>query len=176
MFGVTLWEMFTYCEEPWFGLSGRQVSTCQNTDAMLFLYLCACRQGICHSCLECVSPPLCCLFFWHALWLSVLASLTFTLQLDIMAGRAGGRTPGEATWLPSGAIHCNAKVLGMQSCRQTQLCPAQRDGGGGLKLFLSFSFKKKSKKRLLFLPHEYAWKSAHFSARHINSFLSSSTG
>lgn len=25
MFGVTLWEMFTYCEEPWFGLSGRQV-------------------------------------------------------------------------------------------------------------------------------------------------------
>lgn len=27
MFGVTLWEMFTYCEEPWFGLSGRQVRT-----------------------------------------------------------------------------------------------------------------------------------------------------
>lgn len=25
MFGVTLWEMFTYCEEPWFGLTGRQV-------------------------------------------------------------------------------------------------------------------------------------------------------
>ncbi|MEQ2184808.1 hypothetical protein GOODEAATRI_011925, partial [Goodea atripinnis] len=25
MFGVTMWEMFTYCEEPWFGLSGRQV-------------------------------------------------------------------------------------------------------------------------------------------------------
>lgn len=25
MFGVTLWEMFTYCEEPWFGLSGRQI-------------------------------------------------------------------------------------------------------------------------------------------------------
>uniref|UniRef100_A0A3Q2YYZ9 Tyrosine kinase, non-receptor, 1 n=1 Tax=Hippocampus comes TaxID=109280 RepID=A0A3Q2YYZ9_HIPCM len=24
MYGVTLWEMFTYCEEPWFGLSGRQ--------------------------------------------------------------------------------------------------------------------------------------------------------
>lgn len=28
MFGVTMWEMFTYCEEPWFGLSGRQVSAC----------------------------------------------------------------------------------------------------------------------------------------------------
>lgn len=27
MFGITLWEMFTYCEEPWFGLSGRQVRT-----------------------------------------------------------------------------------------------------------------------------------------------------
>ncbi|XP_037832454.1 non-receptor tyrosine-protein kinase TNK1 isoform X2 [Kryptolebias marmoratus] len=25
MFGVTVWEMFTYCEEPWFGLSGRQI-------------------------------------------------------------------------------------------------------------------------------------------------------
>ncbi|XP_060951771.1 non-receptor tyrosine-protein kinase TNK1 [Limanda limanda] len=25
MFGVTLWEMFTYCEEPWFGLTGRQI-------------------------------------------------------------------------------------------------------------------------------------------------------
>ncbi|XP_074838981.1 non-receptor tyrosine-protein kinase TNK1 isoform X2 [Carettochelys insculpta] len=25
MFGVTLWEMFTYCEEPWMGLSGRQI-------------------------------------------------------------------------------------------------------------------------------------------------------
>ncbi|KAM4713848.1 non-receptor tyrosine-protein kinase TNK1 isoform 2-T2 [Anableps anableps] len=25
MFGVTMWEMFTYCEEPWLGLSGRQI-------------------------------------------------------------------------------------------------------------------------------------------------------
>ncbi|XP_029310776.1 non-receptor tyrosine-protein kinase TNK1 [Cottoperca gobio] len=25
MFGVTLWEMFTFCEEPWFGLTGRQI-------------------------------------------------------------------------------------------------------------------------------------------------------
>uniref|UniRef100_A0A671W7F6 Tyrosine kinase, non-receptor, 1 n=1 Tax=Sparus aurata TaxID=8175 RepID=A0A671W7F6_SPAAU len=25
MFAVTLWEMFTYCEEPWFGLTGRQI-------------------------------------------------------------------------------------------------------------------------------------------------------
>ncbi|XP_035530816.1 non-receptor tyrosine-protein kinase TNK1 [Morone saxatilis] len=25
MYGITLWEMFTYCEEPWFGLSGRQI-------------------------------------------------------------------------------------------------------------------------------------------------------
>ncbi|XP_078132216.1 non-receptor tyrosine-protein kinase TNK1 [Sander vitreus] len=25
MFGITLWEMFTYCEEPWFGLSGKQI-------------------------------------------------------------------------------------------------------------------------------------------------------
>ncbi|XP_054880382.1 non-receptor tyrosine-protein kinase TNK1 [Poeciliopsis prolifica] len=25
MFGITMWEMFTYCEEPWFGLSGRQI-------------------------------------------------------------------------------------------------------------------------------------------------------
>ncbi|XP_077171048.1 non-receptor tyrosine-protein kinase TNK1 isoform X2 [Paroedura picta] len=25
MFGVTLWEMFSYCEEPWMGLSGRQI-------------------------------------------------------------------------------------------------------------------------------------------------------
>ncbi|KAL0970374.1 hypothetical protein UPYG_G00241140 [Umbra pygmaea] len=25
MFGVLLWEMFTYCDEPWFGLSGRQI-------------------------------------------------------------------------------------------------------------------------------------------------------
>ncbi|XP_032439440.1 non-receptor tyrosine-protein kinase TNK1 [Xiphophorus hellerii] len=25
MFGVTMWEMFTYCDEPWFGLSGRQI-------------------------------------------------------------------------------------------------------------------------------------------------------
>lgn len=28
MFGVTMWEMFTYCEEPWFGLTGRQVRAC----------------------------------------------------------------------------------------------------------------------------------------------------
>uniref|UniRef100_A0A8C6YCF8 Protein kinase domain-containing protein n=1 Tax=Naja naja TaxID=35670 RepID=A0A8C6YCF8_NAJNA len=27
MFGVTLWEMFSYCEEPWVGLTGRQVRT-----------------------------------------------------------------------------------------------------------------------------------------------------
>ncbi|XP_062993988.1 non-receptor tyrosine-protein kinase TNK1 [Elgaria multicarinata webbii] len=25
MFGVTLWEMFSYCEEPWMGYSGRQI-------------------------------------------------------------------------------------------------------------------------------------------------------
>ncbi|KAM6949187.1 activated CDC42 kinase 1-like [Aplochiton taeniatus] len=25
MFGITLWEMFTYCEEPWLGLNGRQI-------------------------------------------------------------------------------------------------------------------------------------------------------
>lgn len=25
MFGITLWEMFTYCEEPWLGLSGKQI-------------------------------------------------------------------------------------------------------------------------------------------------------
>ncbi|KAK1153611.1 activated CDC42 kinase 1, partial [Acipenser oxyrinchus oxyrinchus] len=25
MFGVTLWEMFTYCQEPWLGMSGRQI-------------------------------------------------------------------------------------------------------------------------------------------------------
>ncbi|XP_025031060.1 non-receptor tyrosine-protein kinase TNK1 isoform X1 [Python bivittatus] len=25
MFGVTLWEMFSYCEEPWMGLTGRQI-------------------------------------------------------------------------------------------------------------------------------------------------------
>lgn len=25
MFGVTLWEMFTYCEEPWLGLYGKQI-------------------------------------------------------------------------------------------------------------------------------------------------------
>ncbi|KAJ6654908.1 hypothetical protein lerEdw1_006379 [Lerista edwardsae] len=25
MFGVTVWEMFSYCEEPWMGLSGRQI-------------------------------------------------------------------------------------------------------------------------------------------------------
>ncbi|KAL8177046.1 UNVERIFIED_CONTAM: hypothetical protein K2H54_041173 [Gekko kuhli] len=25
MFGVTLWEMFSYCEEPWMGFSGRQI-------------------------------------------------------------------------------------------------------------------------------------------------------
>ncbi|XP_034413747.1 LOW QUALITY PROTEIN: non-receptor tyrosine-protein kinase TNK1 [Cyclopterus lumpus] len=25
MFGITMWEMFTYCEDPWFGLSGRQI-------------------------------------------------------------------------------------------------------------------------------------------------------
>ncbi|XP_035639330.1 activated CDC42 kinase 1-like [Oncorhynchus keta] len=25
MFGVLLWEMFTYCDEPWLGLSGRQI-------------------------------------------------------------------------------------------------------------------------------------------------------
>ncbi|XP_041723922.2 activated CDC42 kinase 1 [Coregonus clupeaformis] len=25
MFGVILWEMFTYCEEPWLGLSGKQI-------------------------------------------------------------------------------------------------------------------------------------------------------
>ncbi|XP_052010415.1 activated CDC42 kinase 1-like [Xyrauchen texanus] len=28
MFGITLWEMFTYCEEPWLGLSGRQILYC----------------------------------------------------------------------------------------------------------------------------------------------------
>lgn len=26
MFGVTLWEMFTYGQEPWIGLNGSQVS------------------------------------------------------------------------------------------------------------------------------------------------------
>ncbi|MGH0183346.1 UNVERIFIED_CONTAM: hypothetical protein FKN15_021788 [Acipenser sinensis] len=25
MFGVMLWEMFTYCQEPWLGMSGRQI-------------------------------------------------------------------------------------------------------------------------------------------------------
>lgn len=25
MFGVTLWEMFTYGQEPWIGLNGSQV-------------------------------------------------------------------------------------------------------------------------------------------------------
>ncbi|XP_035263543.1 non-receptor tyrosine-protein kinase TNK1 [Anguilla anguilla] len=25
MFGVTMWEMFTYCMEPWLGMSGRQI-------------------------------------------------------------------------------------------------------------------------------------------------------
>nr|XP_056719593.1 non-receptor tyrosine-protein kinase TNK1 [Euleptes europaea] len=25
MFGVTIWEMFSYCEEPWMGFSGRQI-------------------------------------------------------------------------------------------------------------------------------------------------------
>ncbi|XP_053114769.1 non-receptor tyrosine-protein kinase TNK1 isoform X2 [Hemicordylus capensis] len=25
MYGVTLWEMFSYCEEPWMGMSGRQI-------------------------------------------------------------------------------------------------------------------------------------------------------
>ncbi|XP_043932961.1 non-receptor tyrosine-protein kinase TNK1 [Protopterus annectens] len=25
MFGVTLWEMFSYCQEPWVGLNGRQI-------------------------------------------------------------------------------------------------------------------------------------------------------
>ncbi|KAL4631490.1 activated CDC42 kinase 1-like [Arapaima gigas] len=25
MFGITLWEMFTYCQEPWLGMSGRQI-------------------------------------------------------------------------------------------------------------------------------------------------------
>lgn len=42
MFGVTLWEMFTYCEEPWFGLSGRQVHACQlhvNIHAMLAVFV-----------------------------------------------------------------------------------------------------------------------------------------
>lgn len=38
MFGVTLWEMFTYCEEPWFGLSGRQVRTCQLFNIHAALY------------------------------------------------------------------------------------------------------------------------------------------
>ncbi|KAJ8416824.1 hypothetical protein AAFF_G00327020 [Aldrovandia affinis] len=28
MFGVTLWEMFTYCLEPWLGMSGRQILWC----------------------------------------------------------------------------------------------------------------------------------------------------
>lgn len=42
MFGVTVWEMFTYCDEPWFGLSGRQVRACQlhvNIKAMLTVFV-----------------------------------------------------------------------------------------------------------------------------------------
>lgn len=42
MFGVTLWEMFTYCEEPWFGLTGRQVHACPRpVTFVLFLPLSA---------------------------------------------------------------------------------------------------------------------------------------
>lgn len=41
MFGVTLWEMFTYCEEPWFGLSGRQVHAehCVNIHTVLAVFV-----------------------------------------------------------------------------------------------------------------------------------------
>lgn len=39
MFGVTMWEMFTYCEEPWFGLSGRQVHTCCHLNRLIIVFV-----------------------------------------------------------------------------------------------------------------------------------------
>lgn len=57
MFGVTLWEMFTYCEEPWFGLSGRQVHACQlrlSGHAVLSVFLYPRQPACLSSRLECV--------------------------------------------------------------------------------------------------------------------------
>lgn len=119
MFGITLWEMFTYCEEPWFGLSGRQVLACQ-LHKMVVSYACdLCFHANHHICL-CVwnvSPPLRGSLFWYALWLRVLASLTFTVSdADSVARGTGGWASGETTRLPSRAVHCHEEMLGMQCC------------------------------------------------------------
>lgn len=140
MFAVTLWEMFTYCEEPWFGLTGRQVPACGAH---------AKRRTCVH--MWNASPPLF-VDFSFAIMLrdsEFLTSPTLTVSdPDFVARGAGGRASGETAGLPAGTVHGHEEVLGLQSLRQAQLRPAHHDGCRGvkrrLKLSIEFFFRKKS--------------------------------
>lgn len=121
MFGVTLWEMFTYCEEPWFGLSGRQV--CINPP-----HLNSDPQSLWNA-----TPPN------HSPRVSVNKPRLYFYLLpntDSVACGAGRRAPGEAGGLPAGALRHHEEMLGVQPHGSTQLLPAHHAGGRGLQVFI----------------------------------------
>lgn len=144
MLAVTLWEMFTYCEEPWFGLTGRQVPACGAH---------AKRRTCVH--MWNASPPLF-VDFSFAIMLrdsEFLTSPTLTVSdPDFVARGAGGRASGETAGLPAGTVHGHEEVLGLQSLRQAQLRPAHHDGCRGVKRCLKLSIEFFSgKNRLIIL-------------------------
>lgn len=117
MLGVTMWEMFTYCEEPWFGLSGRQVR--------LNTVLRVCIQPVCFpSRLECVHALM---PFASMITVCVTQRLNITFTLlnpDLVACGTRGRASGEAARLPPRTVRGHEEVLGLQPRREAQLCPA----------------------------------------------------
>jgi len=124
MFGVTMWEMFTYCEEPWFGLSGRQVRA-RPARALLL----AVRIFVAVFWNACPRPD--------ATFPFVTSSVTprdLVFHADSVARGEGGGAPGETAGLPERAVRRHEEVLGLQPRGQTQLRPAHRDSGGGLRL------------------------------------------
>lgn len=127
MFGVTLWEMFTCCEEPWFGLSGRQV----HNSTPCLRCLCTCQfvslsSGMCHR------PDASC-FNSCVEWRRALTLPTFTfLNPDLVACGTGGWASWETAGLPPGAVWRHEEVLGLQFCRPAQLQPAHYYGGRGV--------------------------------------------
>lgn len=143
MFAVTLWEMFTYCEEPWFGLTGRQVPAC-GAHA---------KRRICVHMWN-ASPPLF-VDFSFAITLrdsEFLTSPTLTVSdPDFVARGAGGRASGETAGLPAGTVHGHEEVLGLQSLRQAQLRPAHHDGCRGVKRRLKLSNEFFSRKKKIVL-------------------------
>lgn len=132
MFGVTLWEMFTYCEEPWFGLSGRQVHA-TTTRFVLSVFVSMPISVFVFMFGMCVPALIPCLLSWYALWVRGLISLTFTLlHPDFVSRRTGGWASRETSGLPPRTVRCHEEVLGLQSCWKTQLRSAHNNSGRGL--------------------------------------------